>query len=95
MAFVEKDVLFHETILEAADSDLVAQFHQMLTGYFRSNQQFLAPPNLRMANEHEAIVEAIVNRDVMSGIEQMIKHLQPVIALTELLSDSEAEAPDA
>lgn len=95
LAFVEKDVLFHETILEAADSDLVAQFHQMLTGYFRSNQQILAPPNLRMANEHEAIVEAIVNRDVMSSIEQMVKHLQPVIALTELLSDSEAEAPDA
>lgn len=92
--FIQKDQLFHETILEAADSGLVAQFHQMLAGYFQSNQQVLAAPDLRMVTEHEAIVNAIIDRDVLSAVEQMHQHLKPVIALTARIKDDKPESQD-
>lgn len=80
-AFIQKDILFHETILEASGSNLLSQFHQMLTEYFQSNKQFLAPPDLRMVCEHETIVQAIIDQDTILAVEQMNQHLQPVIAL--------------
>lgn len=78
-AFTEKDASFHETILSATGSDLVAQFHQMLVVYFQSNQQFLKPPNLRMVQEHEQIIEAIEKGDALQAVEIMNRHLQPMM----------------
>ena len=80
-AFTQKDILFHEAILEAGNSDLVAQFHQMLAGYFQTKIPVLGIPDLRMVTEHESIVEAMRDGDTMAAIEQMKTHLQPTTVL--------------
>lgn len=77
--FVQTDLLFHETLLEAADQDLIAQFHQVLAKYFQQGEEYFPFPTMKMVEEHEEIVKAVIDKDAKSAVEHMHKHLQPVM----------------
>jgi len=80
-AFIECDLQFHDLLLQAADNSLAHQFHQMLVEYFSRGKQFMATPTALMVEQHQAIVDALEQRDVLAATRTMTEHMDPVLQL--------------
>lgn len=78
-AFVEKDLAFHETLLEATGSGFAVQLHQTLVDYFREGEKFLNVPDLRIVKEHEILAQAVADRDIATAATVMSAHLCPIM----------------
>ncbi len=50
--FIQKDLAFHETLLQSANQDLITQFHQVLVKYFDQGKKFFPDPTFQMVQEH-------------------------------------------
>ncbi|QDT95595.1 FadR/GntR family transcriptional regulator [Gimesia aquarii] len=79
--FIQKDLLFHETLLEAANQDLIAQFHHVLAKYFYQGEAYFPSPTIKMVQEHVEIVKSITDRDSASALQAMNVHLSPILKL--------------
>ncbi len=79
--FIQKDLLFHETLLEAANQDLIAQFHQVLAKYFYQGEMYFPSPTIKMVQEHADIVNSITERDSSAAVQAMNVHLSPILKL--------------
>jgi len=80
-AFIERDLQFHDLLLQAADNSLAHQFHQMLVEYFSRGEQFMASPTVLMVEQHRAIVNSLEQRDVLAATRTMTEHMDPVLQL--------------
>jgi len=79
--FIQKDLLFHETLLEAANQDLITQFHQVLTKYFDQGKKYFPSPTIQMVQEHAEIVQAITTHNSEAAVQKMNVHLSPILKL--------------
>ncbi|MCA9006011.1 MAG: FadR family transcriptional regulator [Planctomycetaceae bacterium] len=83
--FSQKDMLFHEILLTAADQSLISQFHQVVMNYFQQGIHHFPPPTRLFVEDHQQIVDAIKARDPILAVERMTRHLQPVLAMISSL----------
>jgi GntR family transcriptional repressor for pyruvate dehydrogenase complex len=91
-AFLDKEMLFHGTLLEATGSEFAAQLHQTLAEYFRQSEKFLSLPDLRIVKEHEAIAEAVARRDIGEAARVMSAHLSPIVEVVQAHQPRKAAA---
>lgn len=87
----ELEYAFHQQILQASSSPLIAGLHQVLLDYFHAEETlnpFLRQAHLQQAWddtawEHHAIVEAFRSRDVERARALLRHHLQGLLTPTE------------
>ncbi|MBN70941.1 FadR/GntR family transcriptional regulator [Gimesia chilikensis] len=92
--FVEKDLLFHEALLQAANQELITQFHQVLMKYFQQGIDFFPLPTFQMVDEHQAVVDALRDRDCNLTIQSLTAHLKPIHSMLNTLEVSDASPSD-
>jgi len=93
--FLEQDLKFHETLLAAANQDLITQFHQVLLKYFRQGIDFFPPPAYRFVEEHQEIIDALRDRDSTTATHNLTIHLKPVHSLISTLNETVETLPDS
>lgn len=92
------DARFHTLIAEASGSRLLLELHHIINGVRRKvvwghlNVRPVGPsPDYHSFNEHDALVEAIANRDRRGAAEAMRQHLNATIStLMDELNDTGA-----
>ncbi len=92
------DACFHALIAEASDSPLLVEVHHIINGVRRKvvwghlNVRPVGPSaDYHSFNEHDAIVEAIANRDRRGATEAMCQHHNATMAT--LIDDIDDGAP--
>lgn len=92
--FVELDLLFHEALLQAANQDLITQFHQVLLKYFQQGIDFFPLPTLQMVEDHQQVVDALHDRDCAAATQSLTAHLKPIHSMLKSLDESTESVPD-
>ncbi len=92
--FVEKDLLFHEALLQAANQDLISQFHQVLMKYFQQGIDFFPIPTPQMVHEHQQLLDDLRARDCSAAVQSLTAHLKPIHSMLNSLNESVGFAPD-
>lgn len=75
------DEQFHNTIVAITKNKLLISINKQVSSYFRSfrHRTFQIPQNMQNAIEpHTGILEAIISKDIESGVKRMAKHLEKV-----------------
>jgi DNA-binding FadR family transcriptional regulator len=78
----EREIAFHQIVLDAAGGRLTSQFHQILVGYFDEaygQGPHSAAPRVKDMQDHVRLVDAFAARDIAAAVEIMSDHIQPML----------------
>ncbi|QDT29449.1 HTH-type transcriptional regulator LutR [Gimesia panareensis] len=92
--FVEKDLLFHEALLQSANQELITQFHQVLMKYFQQGIDFFPLPTFQMIHEHQQVVDALRDRDCAAAVQSLTAHLKPIHSILNSLDETTESSSD-
>lgn len=78
----DREIAFHQIVLDAAGGWLPSQFHQVLVGYFDEaygQDPHSAPPSVKDMQDHVKLTQAFATRDVATAVEIMSDHILPML----------------
>jgi DNA-binding FadR family transcriptional regulator len=94
---IETDVMFHEAVAQAADSQLLSELCQELAGHIADSRRLTFATEgqaERSAREHEAILDAILSGDAETAKLAAAAHVRGIRQWIEAQGASKHDAPD-
>jgi GntR family transcriptional repressor for pyruvate dehydrogenase complex len=82
LRIAEREIEFHQLVLDAAGGEYASRFHQLLVEYFHAaygQGPHSGPPNLKDMQDHVRLVKAFAERNPGKAVAILVDHIRPML----------------